>query len=56
MLGALTNVIVIAAIILWALIAVIFVAVKVRNMMQHKKYSVKQQGDVSTEYKAKGLE
>lgn len=34
---------------------VVFVVVKIRNTVQRKKYSVKQDGDVSTEYESRGL-
>lgn len=55
MLSTITNVVVAAAVILWALIAIVFVVVKLRNLMQHRKYSVKTDGDVTTEYKSRGL-
>ena len=44
-----------AAVLLWSLILVVFVVVKIRNTVQRKKYSVKQDGDVSTEYSSRGL-
>ena len=44
-----------AAIVLWSVILVVFVTIKIRNVMQRKKYSVKQDGDVSTEYHTNGL-
>ena len=37
------------AVLLWVVI------VKIRNAVQRKKYSVKQDGDVSTEYESRGL-
>lgn len=45
-----------AAIVLWFIILAVFVAVKIRNSVQRKKYSVKQDGDVSTEYHTRGLQ
>lgn len=45
-----------AAVVLWLIILAVFVAVKLRNIMQRKKYSVKQDGDVSTEYHTRGLQ
>lgn len=45
-----------AAIVLWSVILVVFVTIKIRNVMQRKKYSVKQNGDVSTEYHTRGLQ
>lgn len=44
-----------AAVILWAAIIVVFIAVKVRNSVQRKRYSVRQTGEVATEYKQRGL-
>lgn len=44
-----------AAVLLWSVIIVVFAAVKIRNTVQRKKYSVKQDGDVSTEYESRGL-
>lgn len=55
LLSTMTGIVVAAAVILWALIAVVFVAAKIRNLMQHRKYSVKTEGDVATEYKCRGL-
>lgn len=43
------------AVLLWAVILVVFVIIKIRNIVQRKKYSVKQVGDVSTEYESRGL-
>lgn len=43
------------AILLWLIILIVFVTIKIRNSVQRKKYSVKQDGDVSTEYETKGL-
>ena len=43
------------AVLLWVVILVVFVIVKIRNAVQRKKYSVKQVGDVSTEYGSRGL-
>lgn len=43
------------AVLLWVVILVVFVIVKIRNAVQRKKYSVKQDGDVSTEYESRGL-
>ena len=40
--------------ILW--VALIFVVVKIRTSVQRKKYSVKQQNEVATEYKSSGLQ
>ena len=44
------------AIVLWAVILFVFVITKIRNVMQRKKYSVKQDGDVTTEYHTRGLQ
>ncbi len=43
------------AFLLWVVILVVFVVIKIRNTVQRKKYSVKQDGDVSTEYESRGL-
>lgn len=43
------------AVLLWAVILVVFAIIKIRNIVQRKKYSVKQDGDVSTEYESRGL-
>ena len=43
------------AVFLWAVILVVFAIIKIRNIVQRKKYSVKQDGDVSTEYESRGL-
>lgn len=43
------------AVLLWVVIFVVFVIIKIRNTVQRKKYSVKQDGDVSTEYSSRGL-
>ena len=43
------------AILLWLIILIVFVTIKIRNSVQRKKYSVKQDGDVSTEYETRGL-
>ena len=43
------------AVLLWVVILVVFVIVKIRNAVQRKKYSVKQDGDVSTEYESRRL-
>ena len=43
------------AVLLWVVILVVFVVIKIRNTVQRKKYSVKQDGDVSTEYESRGL-
>lgn len=43
------------AFLLWAVILVVFAIIKIRNIVQRKKYSVKQDGDVSTEYESRGL-
>ena len=43
------------AILLWLIILIVFVTIKIRNSVQRKKYSVKQDGDVSTEYESRGL-
>ena len=42
------------AVLLWVVIFVVFVVVKIRNTVQRKKYSVKQDGDVSTKYESRG--
>lgn len=44
------------AAVLWFIILAIFVAAKIRNIVQRRKYSVKQDGDVSTEYHTRGLQ
>lgn len=44
------------AIVLWLIILAVFVAVKIRNSVQRRKYSVKQDGDVTTEYHTRGLQ
>lgn len=44
------------AAVLWFIILAVFVAAKIRNSVQRKKYSVKQDGDVSTEYHTRGLQ
>lgn len=41
--------------ILWVALILIFVVVKIRTSVQRKKYSVKQQNEVATEYKSSGL-
>lgn len=41
------------AVLLWVVIFVVFVVVKIRNTVQRKKYSVKQDGDVSTKYESR---
>lgn len=46
----------IAACILWLIILSVFLIIKFRNARQRKKYSVKQDGDVSTEYHTRGLQ
>ena len=43
------------AVLLWAVILVVFVVIKIRSTVQRKKYSVKQEGDVSTQYESRGL-
>ena len=43
------------AVLLWVVILVVFAIIKLRNIVQRKKYSVKQDGDVSTEYESRGL-
>ena len=43
------------AVLLWVVIFVVFVIIKIRNTVQRKKYSVKQDGGVSTEYSSRGL-
>lgn len=43
------------AVLLWVVILIVFVIVKIRNTVQRKRYSVKQEGDVSTEYESRGL-
>lgn len=55
MLGLLAQITFIAAIVLWGAIFVVFVVIRVRTMIQRRKYSVKQVGDVSTSYESKGL-
>lgn len=55
MLGTLTQIVFFSAIGLWALIIVVFVAVRIRTSIQRRKYSVKQDGDVSTTYGTRGL-
>ena len=42
--------------ILWVAIILIFVVVRIRPSVQRKKYSVKQQNEVATEYKSSGLQ
>lgn len=42
--------------ILWVALILIFVVVRIRTSVQRKKYSVKQQNEVSTEYKSSGLQ
>lgn len=42
--------------ILWVAIILIFVVVRIRTSVQRKKYSVKQQNEVATEYKSSGLQ
>lgn len=44
------------AIVLWLIILAVFVAAKIRNSVQRRKYSVKQDGDVTTEYHTRGLQ
>lgn len=44
------------AVLLWAVILAVFVVIKIRNSFQRKKYSVKQSGDVSTQYESRGLQ
>lgn len=41
--------------ILWVALILIFVVVRIRTSVQRKKYSVKQQNEVATEYKSSGL-
>ena len=41
--------------ILWVALILIFVVVKIRTSVRRKKYSVKQQNEVATEYKSSGL-
>lgn len=55
MLGTLTQILFFAAIGLWSLIFVVFVVVRIRTSIQRRKYSVKQDGDVSTTYGSRGL-
>lgn len=55
MLGTLTQIVFFAAVGLWALILIVFVAIRVRTSIQRRKYSVKQDGDVSTSYESRGL-
>ena len=43
------------AVLLCVVILVVFAIIKIRNIVQRKKYSVKQDGDVSTEYESRGL-
>lgn len=42
--------------ILWVALILIFVVVRIRTSVQRKKYSVKQQNEVATEYKSSGLQ
>ncbi len=42
--------------ILWVALILIFVVVKIRTSVQRRKYSVKQQNEVATEYKSSGLQ
>ena len=42
--------------ILWVALIPIFVVVRIRTSVQRKKYSVKQQNEVATEYKSSGLQ
>ena len=42
--------------ILWVVLILIFVVVRIRTSVQRKKYSVKQQNEVATEYKSSGLQ
>lgn len=42
--------------ILWVALILIFVVVRIRTAVQRKKYSVKQQNEVATEYKSSGLQ
>ena len=42
--------------ILWVALIRIFVVVRIRTSVQRKKYSVKQQNEVATEYKSSGLQ
>ena len=41
---------------LWVGLILIFVVVRIRTSVQRKKYSVKQQNEVATEYKSSGLQ
>lgn len=45
-----------ANVILWVALILIFVVVRIRTSVQRKKYSVKQQNEVATEYKSSGLQ
>lgn len=42
--------------ILCVALILIFVVVRIRTSVQRKKYSVKQQNEVATEYKSSGLQ
>lgn len=42
--------------ILWVALILIFVVVRICTSVQRKKYSVKQQNEVATEYKSSGLQ
>lgn len=42
--------------ILWVALILIFVVVRIRTSVQRRKYSVKQQNEVATEYKSSGLQ
>ena len=42
--------------ILWVALILIFFVVRIRTSVQRKKYSVKQQNEVATEYKSSGLQ
>ena len=42
--------------ILWVALILIFVVVRIRTSKKKKKYSVKQQNEVATEYKSSGLQ
>ncbi len=42
--------------ILWVALILIFVVVRIRTSVQRKKYSVKQQNEVATEFKSSGLQ
>lgn len=55
MLGTITQFVFFAALGLWALIFAVFVIIRVRTSIQRRKYSVKQDGDVSTTYGSRGL-